>query len=153
MRSTMLKLTLGLALGALALAPVSANTAGRTIRLIGNDAMTYSLPTITAKPGELLTVVLRTMSVQPANQLAHNFVLLKPGTKVDAFIMAAAMARNENYLPSSQKANVIAATGMAAAGETVTATFKAPTQPGRYPYVCTYPGHYNGGMKGTLIVQ
>jgi plastocyanin len=63
------------------------------------------------------------------------------------------MARGENYLPSSQKAQVIVSTNMAAAGETVTATFKAPTQAGRYPYVCTYPGHYSGGMKGTLVVQ
>jgi azurin len=146
-------LTLTAGLGVAALAPLSANGNGRTVRLIGNDALTYSLPTITAKPGELLTVVLRTMSVQPAHQLAHNFVLLKPTAKVDAFIMAAAMARGENYLPSSQKAQVIVSTNMAAAGETVTATFKAPTQAGRYPYVCTYPGHYSGGMKGTLVVQ
>ena len=146
-------LTLSLAFGVAALAPLAANGSGRTVRLVGNDALTYSLPTITAKPGELLTVVLRTMSVQPAHQLAHNFVLLKPTAKVDAFIMAAAMARSENYLPAAQKAQVIVATDMAPAGATVTATFKAPTQPGRYPYVCTYPGHYSGGMKGTLVVQ
>ena len=149
---TMTTFTLSLALGVAALVPLSANGSGRTIRLVGNDALTYSLPTITAKPAELLTVVLRTMSVQPAHQLAHNFVLLKPTAKVDGYIMAAAMARAENYLPAAQKAQVIVSTSMAAAGETATATFKAPAQPGRYPYVCTYPGHYNGGMKGTLIV-
>lgn len=146
-------LTLSLALGGAALTPLAAETNGRTIRLTGNDALAYSLPTITAKPGELLTVVLRTMSMQPPSQLAHNFVLLKPAVKVDAFIMNAAMARTESYLPAKLKDQLIVATSMAAAGETVSATFKAPTTAGRYPYVCTYPGHYSGGMKGTLVVQ
>ena len=146
-------LTLTLALGLLAMAPLTAADPPRTIRMMGTDALKFSLPTITAKPGEMLTIVLRTMSVQPAHQLAHNFVLLKPTAKVDAYIMAAAMARQENYFPASQKVNVITATTMAAAGETAQVTFQAPEQAGSYPYVCTFPGHYNGGMKGTLIVK
>jgi azurin len=146
-------LTLTLALGAFAMAPLAAADPPRTIRMMGTDALKFSLPTITAKPGEMLTIVLRTMSVQPAHQLAHNFVLLKPTAKVDAYIMAAAMARQEDYLPAAQKANVITATRLAAAGETAQVTFQAPEKAGTYPYVCTFPGHYNGGMKGTLIVK
>jgi len=141
-----------MALAAATLTPLAAETA-RSIKLTGTDALAFSLPTITAKPGELLTVVLRTMSMQPADQLAHNFVLLKPTAKVDAFIMAAAMARTEGHLPAKLKDQVIVASALAAAGETTSATFRAPAQPGRYPYVCSFPGHYNGGMKGVLVVQ
>jgi len=24
---------------------------------------------------------------------------------------------------------------------------------GEYPYLCSFPGHYVGGMKGTLVVK
>jgi uncharacterized cupredoxin-like copper-binding protein len=30
---------------------------------------------------------------------------------------------------------------------------KVPEKPGAYEYVCTVPGHKEGGMVGTLTVQ
>jgi azurin len=125
----------------------------RTIKMIGRDNLTFSLPTITARPGEKLTVVLRTMSLQPATQLAHNFVLLKQGANPSKYAMLAAMAKDHGYLPPTMKDQVLVSTGLAAAGETVQATFTAPKTPGSYPYVCSFPGHLNGGMKGTLVVK
>jgi plastocyanin len=38
------------------------------------------------------------------------------------------------------------------AGETSEVTFKAPATPGSYTYLCSFPGHYAMGMKGTLTV-
>jgi azurin len=137
--------------GALAM-PVEAQ-APRTINLTGQDSLLYSTSTITAKKGELLKIVLRTMSTQSPDQLKHNFVVLKPGVKLDTFIMDAAMDRKSNHLPAKYKPQIVAATDMAAAGETVTTTFRAPATPGAYPFVCSFPGHFNGGMKGTLIVK
>ena len=32
-------------------------------------------------------------------------------------------------------------------------TFTVPAKPGRYPFVCTFSGHFQAGMKGTLIVS
>lgn len=127
--------------------------AGRTINLSGNDSLQYSLQTITAKPGEKLTVVLRTMSMQPAAQMAHNFVILKPGANIDQFAMMAGMARDHGYIPPQFKAQILIATDMVAANEVTKATFTAPTKPGTYTYFCTYPAHFSGGMKGTLIVK
>ena len=112
MRSA-IRFALSMALAAAALTPLAAETP-RNIRLTGTDSLAFSLPTITAKPGELLNIVLRNMSMQPANQLAHNFVLLKPTAKVDAFITTAAMARSEGHLPAKLKDQVIVASGMAA---------------------------------------
>jgi uncharacterized cupredoxin-like copper-binding protein len=37
-------------------------------------------------------------------------------------------------------------------GKTATLTVKI-TKPGRYPYVCTVPGHAAAGMKGTFTVK
>lgn len=143
--------TMAISLGA-AGTTISAQ-APRTIQVTGNDTLLYSVTTITAKPGEKLTVVLRTMSMQPASQMAHNFVILKPGSNVDAFVMAAGMAKDTGYMPPALKGQVLVASGMAAGGEKVSVTFTAPTKPGTYPYFCSYSGHYSGGMKGVLIVK
>ena len=48
---------------------------------------------------------------------------------------------------------IIAYTGMAGPDETVTVEFTAPETPGKYDYICTFPGHYLAGMKGVLIIN
>ena len=42
---------------------------------------------------------------------------------------------------------------LAGAGETVEVTFKVPAAAGEYPYICSFPGHFQAGMKGTLAVK
>ena len=145
--------SLALVLTAALLAPPLGAQAGRTVNLTGSDTLQYSLTTITAKPGERLTVVLRTISMQPAAQMAHNFVILKPGANVDQFVMLAGMAKDQGFMPVKLKGQVLVSTDLAAANETMRATFTAPTKPGSYIYFCSFPAHFNGGMKGTLIVK
>jgi len=125
----------------------------RVINLTGNDSLQYSLTTITATPGETITVVLRTISMQPAAQMAHNFVILTPGSNVDQFTVMAGLARDHGYIPPHLKGQVLIASAMVAANEVAKTTFTVPKQPGTYVYFCTYPAHYSGGMKGTLIVK
>jgi plastocyanin len=48
---------------------------------------------------------------------------------------------------------VIARTPLAGAGETVEVIFTAPAKPGSYPFLCTFAGHYQSGMKGVLVVK
>ena len=127
--------------------------APRVVQLVGTDAMAYNLATITAKPGEMLKVVLKVTSTLPPEQLKHNFILLKPETDAMAFAMAAVMAKDTDYVPVAQKDKILAQTGMAANGQEVSTTFKAPAKPGTYPYICTFPGHFFAGMKGNLIVK
>lgn len=40
----------------------------------------------------------------------------------------------------------------AGSGETARAAFVAPDEPGEYKVGCYLPGHYEEGMKGTLVV-
>lgn len=148
----MFRIVTSLTLAAILAATVSAQ-APRTINLTGNDSLQYSLTTITAKPGEKITVALRTMSMQPASQMAHNFVILKPGSNVDQFTMMAGMARDHGYIPPQFKSQILVSTAMVAANEVAKATFTVPTKPGTYTYFCTYPAHFSGGMKGTLVVK
>ena len=106
-------------------------------------------------PGEQLKIVLKVTSNLPPEQLKHNFILLKPETDAMAFAMAAVMAKDTGYIPAAaaEKDKILAQTEMAANGQEVTTTFKAPAKPGTYPYICTFPGHFFAGMKGSLIVK
>jgi azurin len=127
--------------------------APRVIEITGGDDMKYSITEIKAKRGEELLIRLKAVGKMPKVAMQHNFILLIAKADPVAFSNAAALARDTNYNPPALKAQVIAASGMVGNGETVELKFKAPAAPGKYPYVCTFPGHFISGMKGTLIVQ
>lgn len=125
----------------------------RLVKLKATDAMQYDVKTIQATPGEALKVTLTAVSAMAKAEMAHNFVLLAKGTNADAFAMEAAMARDNGYIPKAKAASILAQTKFAGGGETVEVVFNAPKEPGEYMYICTFPGHYVGGMKGKLIVK
>lgn len=111
---------------------------------------------INAKNGETLHVRMKsvstTMAAMPKMAMSHNFVLLKPGTAESAFVMSAIMSGFPNeYLPTDKK-DIVASTSLAGTDETVDVTFKVPAA-GTYPFVCSFPGHWAGGMKGTLVAK
>lgn len=131
----------------------SANTfAQRVIEIKGVDQMKFSVESITAKPGEKLTVKLYVDTKLPPAAMSHNFVLLKKGVDLRAYAMASAKHKDNDYLDPSKQDQVIAATKMGTGGQTVEVTFDAPTEPGDYEYVCTFPGHFMK-MKGILTVK
>ena len=136
-------------------APVAAAAAksGRTVTITGTEAMKFDVERINAKPGERLRVVLKAVGAMPKVVMAHNFVLLQAGTDAAAFNTAAMNARDTDFIPPALKAKVIAATKLAGGGETVEVSFTAPTKPGTYTYVCSFPGHFQAGMKGVLVVK
>lgn len=135
------------------LSPAVGAQAPRVITLKATENMKFDVTKLTAKPGESLRVRVTTVGTLPKAAMAHNFVLLAARTDVNAFVTAAAMARTTAFIPAQLKASVLAATGLAGANETVEVTFKAPTQPGVYVFLCSFPGHYNSGMSGTLTVK
>jgi len=143
----------GAALLAAAVTSASAAAAPRVIQLKGSDDMKYNLKTIQATAGEELRIVLTVSSAMAKDAMAHNFVLLDPSTDINTFITKAAVARKTDFIPASLQDKILAHAPMAGNGETVEVTFKAPSKPGTYPYVCTFPGHYAGGMQGQLIVK
>jgi azurin len=135
-----------------AAAPAAAGGA-RTIEIQGNDAMKFSVTSITAKPGEKIRVVLTSVGTMPKMVMAHNWILLKKTADPQAFANAGALARDTGFIAPAQKANVIANTTLVGAGEKAEVTFTAPKVAGQYPYLCSFPGHYAAGMKGTLTVK
>ena len=147
------RIILGTALAALVGAAPALAQAPRTIEIKGTDDMKFSVTSITAKPGEQLRIVLTTVGSMPKMVMAHNWILLKLGADEAAFINASALARQTDFIAPAQKANVIASTKLAGAGEKVEVTFTVPKEAGKYPFVCSFPGHWAAGMKGVLTVK
>jgi azurin len=138
--------------GAPAAAPATAVHDGRSIEITGNDTMKFSVTEITAKPGEKLSVTFVNAGTTPKFSMGHNWVLLAATGDVQPFLVAAAEAVTTDYVPAAQKAQIIASTKLLGPKESDTVTFTAPTTPGRYEFLCTFPGHYQVGMRGVLIV-
>ena len=125
----------------------------RTIDIVATDDMKFSVDTIKAHPGEQIRIRLIVKGVMPKIAMAHNVVVLKLGTDVAKFVTDGGPHRATDFIPPAMIGQVIARTAMAGPGETVQIAFKVPAKPGRYPFICTFAGHYQMGMKGTLVVK
>jgi azurin len=130
---------------------LSAAAAPREIEITANDQMKFGVTAIEAKAGEQLKVVLKNIGTLPKEAMGHNWVLLKPGTDLNAFAMAAMTAKDSDYVPAAHKDKVVAFTKVIGPKQTADVTFAAPA-PGEYPFICSFPGHYML-MKGTLTVK
>jgi azurin len=126
---------------------------GRQIEITANDTMKFSIVEIRAKAGERLSVTLVNNGTTPKFSMGHNWVLLAAAADIDRFLIAAAESATTDYVPASKAAEILAATKLLGPGERHTTTFAAPSAPGRYPFVCSFPGHAQVGMRGVLIVE
>lgn len=137
--------TFAFALAALAL---SACGGGESVTLqpVGNE-MRYAQTEFTVRAGEEVEIVFENVATSSA--MKHNVVVLDSDDDAVVERVGLAAAPETDYVPDDPA--VLAATPMSDPGETVRVTFTAPTEPGRYRYICTYPGHYIL-MQGTMIV-
>jgi len=118
-----------------------------TVNAIGG--LQYDQKVIEASPGEALTIVLANQDVMP-----HNLVLVRPGTVEEVGTASFAMlndpdAGKKHYVPAGE--SVIAHTFVVAPGNQHSLHLRAPSAPGDYPYICTFPGHWQA-MRGVLRV-
>ena len=120
-----------------------------TIKVV-EEQMKYDTKVITVKAG--LPVVL---TLENPDIMQHNLVICKPGSTEKVGKAADALARDpkgleKNYVP--QMPDVLAATKLVNPGEAFTLEFVAPSKPGDYPFVCTFPGHWSI-MQGIMRVE
>lgn len=86
--------------------------------------------------------------------IPHNVVICRPGSlekvglAVDA-LLSDPKAMERDWIPEMPE--VLFATPMAQLEEAVVTRFMAPEEPGRYPFLCTVPGHWRV-MQGEMIV-
>jgi azurin len=125
---------------------------GRKVEITADDTMKFSTVEIRAKAGERLSVTLINRGTTPKFSMGHNWVLLAASADVDAFLPAAAEAATSEYVPDAKRSEILASTKLLGPGEQDTTTFTAPAS-GRYPFLCSFPGHSQVGMRGVLIVE
>ncbi len=127
--------------------------AGRVVRISANDAMRYDVTSFAVKPGERITVIFFNAGRLPKAVMGHNWVLLKVETDLREFARQGVLYGEPDFIDPETRGQVLAATAMLGPGEDSKVTFNAPDEPGKYPYVCTFPGHLAAGMKGSMSVQ
>ena len=115
--------------------------------------MKFSLTKIEAKAGEELKIVLKNIGTQPKEVMGHNWVLLKAGSDPAAFAAAAVTAKANDYVPEALKDQIVAHTKLIGPRQSDEVTFKVPDAAGDYPFLCSFPAHFQVGMKGVLTVK
>lgn len=118
-----------------------------TIRIGTLPGLRYDLRRFDVRPGAQIELVLSN-----SDTMLHNLVIVKPGTRLEVVNAAGALgadALEKHFVPDSP--HVLVATPVVASGESFTLRFTAPEAPGKYPFVCTYPGH-GFIMHGTMQV-
>ena len=112
------------------------------------DEMKYATTEFTVKSGTKVKLFMNNVATSPA--MKHNVVILKPGANAQEIGMAAVKAGEaKDYVP--ENGNILFFTKMAGPGEKTSVEFTAPA-PGKYPFICTFPGHF-ALMKGVMIVE
>jgi putative membrane-bound dehydrogenase-like protein len=133
----------------LAPAPATAK-ADVTLRLgVIKDQLKWDQPALTVAAGQLVDLVITNTDVMP-----HNFILGAPGSlqaigvAADA-LMSSPAGQVQQFVPDLPQ--ILASTRLLEPGQSITIQFRAPGEPGAYPYVCTFPGHWRL-MNGVLTV-
>jgi azurin len=114
--------------------------------IVSGVTMKYSITAMTAAAGQRVHVFLEN---QLPGTLPHNWALVVPGTEAAVAAEGLKQGPDAGYFMAGP--NVLAHSDMIAPGKATDFMFNAPKQPGKYPYICTFPGHYML-MKGVLNV-
>jgi azurin len=146
-------LVAALVLGSIAsMQSAAASSDAKVFEITGNDAMQFNVTEMTVAPGQKVSLAFKNIGKLPAQAMSHNWVLLSISNWDDVPSLAMdAATKAPVYLPADQS-KIIAHTKMLGPGESDTIEFTAPTTPGEYWYICTFPGHF-ALMKGKLIVK
>ena len=123
---------------------------GRGVMIEAASNLAYATTEFRAKPEEPLAITFVNPDVVP-----HNWVLVRPNTLAAVGTLAdRAIADPESvarhYVPQTE--DVLAYADIVQPGQRQTIHIRAPKEPGRYPYLCTFPGHWKL-MNGILVVE
>jgi putative heme-binding domain-containing protein len=122
----------------------------RLVELAAGQNLSFTTRTFRVRAGEPIRLVFSNPDVVP-----HNWVLVKPGAlqsvgTLSNQLIADPDAVARQYVPRSPQ--VLAYTDIVQPGGRFAIVFRAPLEKGRYPYLCTFPGHWMV-MNGMMIVE
>jgi putative heme-binding domain-containing protein len=111
--------------------------------------MVYDQDRLVVEAGKRVEIVFENNDIMP-----HNFVITQPGSLEEIGLLAEATAQQpgalqRHFVPQSDR--ILVSSELLQPRDSQTIAFTAPSEPGIYPYVCTYPGHWRR-MYGSLFV-
>jgi azurin len=124
-----------------------------TLEFTANDSMKFNLTRVEVSASQPVKIILTNIGSMPKAAMGHNWVLLQKGADGKGFADAAVGAANNDYIPPALESQVIAHTKMLGPKQTDEITFTAPSEPGEYPFLCSFPAHWVAGMHGVLVVK
>ncbi len=114
------------------------------------ERMAYDKDVLVVKAGKPVEILFENSDLMP-----HNLVVLQPGS-LEEIGMAAETSATEpgaqarHFVPVSKK--VLLSSTLLQPRESQQLSFTAPMQPGVYPVVCTYPGHWRRMYAALYVV-
>jgi len=90
------------------------------------------------------------------DHMPHNLTVTLPGAMEEVGKLAEATARDPDamerqYVPESDK--ILLASRLLQPGDAQALSFEVPAQPGVYPIVCTYPGHWRRMYAALYVAE
>jgi putative heme-binding domain-containing protein len=122
----------------------------RVVTIEAGKNLSFSVRSFKVRAGESIKLTFANPDSVP-----HNWALIKPGTlnRVGDLvnkIIAEPDAASRHYIPRSD--DVLVYTDIVIPQDQLTISFRAPKTAGRYPFLCTFPGHWMV-MNGEMIVE
>ena len=129
------------------LAPVKGS---RAVELRVGKNLSFAEKSVTVQPSERIALTLVNPDVVP-----HNWALVREGQLKEVGELANRLIADpeafaRHYIPQTE--DVLYYTDIVNPGQSQTIYITAPDSPGRYPYLCTFPGHWMV-MNGELVVE
>lgn len=117
------------------------------VKSTGTD-LSYDITEIRAKAGSTITIQYENTSNMP-----HNIVFVNERSDIQPVGVGGLRAQDTEYIPQDEELQkrIFGYTALAKPGFTEHVTITVP-EPGTYPYICTYPGHFTM-MQGDLISE
>ena len=122
------------------------------LTITGDDMMKYNKNELRVKAGQKVKLTLRHIGKLDKQVMGHNVVILMQGVNPEDFASEAATARETDYIPNGSENEILAHTSLVGGGETASIEFDAPSEPGEYDFLCSFPGHF-AMMRGKFIVE
>lgn len=112
--------------------------------------MKYDKTQITVTAGKPVAIVFKNNDV-----MLHNILILEPGSLDKVGTAADKMitdpeAQKKGFIPEMDE--ILFSSPLVNPGKTFRLKFTAPQKKGKYPFVCTFPGHWRI-MQGTMTVE
>ena len=122
-------------------------TVDQTVSVQGEEGLKFSLTSFDVKAGAHIRLDFANVS-----DMLHNFVVVRPGTAAqvgDASLKLGLDGTRLDFVPRTN--DVLFHTAIVAPQQSETIYFTAPTTPGEYQFLCSFPGHALL-MQGTMRV-